>query len=269
MSITLPPPPTSLPPRGDLRRRVLAGEATVGAFLNLGSLASSELVARAGYDWVIVDLEHGMGSVGDVHAQLLAIQGTSTAGLVRVPSVERLRIARALDLGADGLMLPQVRSAAEAADGLSWMRYPPDGVRGVALITRGAGYSERSHGEVAAVVNPAILGVFQVETPAAVEVADEVASIEGVDVLFVGPADLSHAMGVPGRMDDPGFVKALDRVVAACAAHGKSAGILLKDGASVAAARAQGFTFLGVGSDVSFVLAGARRELAAARAALG
>ncbi len=265
---TTSPPPPPLPPRGDLRRRVLAGEPTIGAFANLGSLASTELLARAGYDWLIVDLEHGMGSIADVHAQLLAIQGTPTAALVRVPSVERLNIARTLDLGADGLMLPQVRSEAEARDGVSWMRYPPEGTRGVALITRGAGFGERTHAEVAAQVNPAVLGVFQVETPAVVDVAADIAAIEGVDVLFVGPADLSHAMGIPGRFDDPSFVAALDRVVAACRAHGKSAGILLRDGAATAAAIRQGFTFIGVGSDVSYVIAGARAQLADARSAL-
>jgi len=259
----------AVPPRGDLRRRVLAGEPTVGAFVGLGAPASAELVARAGFDWAILDLEHGMGSVSDLHAQLLAVQTTPTAAIVRVPSVERLRIDRALDLGADGVMLPQVRSAAEARDGVSWMRYPPAGVRGVALVTRGAGYGAVDHPAIAEQVNESLLGVFQVESPEAVAAADDLASIDGVDVLFVGPADLSHTMGIPGRFDDREFVAALDRVVGACRAHGKAPGILLKDGASVAASRARGFTFLGVGSDVAFVIAGARRELDEAREALG
>jgi 4-hydroxy-2-oxoheptanedioate aldolase len=262
------PPPPSLPPRGDLRRRVLAGEPTIGAFVNLGSLASAELVARAGYDWVIVDLEHGMGTISDLHAQLLAVQATPTTALVRVPSAERLNVGRAMDLGADGLMIPRLERVAEVTETLTWMRFPPDGVRGVALPNRGGGYGEIGHAELAARVNPTILGVFQVESPAAVESAGELAAIEGVDVLFVGPADLSHAMGIPGRFDEPSFVAALDRVVGACRAHGKSAGILLKDGASVAASHAQGFTFIGVGSDASFVTSGARQQLAAARAGI-
>jgi 4-hydroxy-2-oxoheptanedioate aldolase len=108
--MTVSPTPPPLPPRGDLRRRVLAGERTLGAFLNLGSLASAELVGRAGYDWVIVDLEHGMGTLSELHAQLLAVQSTATAGLVRVPSAERLNVGRALDLGADGLMIPRLES---------------------------------------------------------------------------------------------------------------------------------------------------------------
>jgi 2-dehydro-3-deoxyglucarate aldolase/4-hydroxy-2-oxoheptanedioate aldolase len=264
----MPPTATPLPPRGELRRRVLAGEPTIGAFCNLGSLVAAELVARAGYDWIVIDLEHGMGSVTDLHAQLLAVQGTPTAALVRVPSAERLNVGRALDLGADGLMIPRLEAVAEVAETLTWLRYPPAGVRGVALQTRGAGYGEIGHADLAADVNADVLGVFQVESPAAVEVADELAAIDGVDVLFVGPADLSHAMGIPGRFDEPAFVAALDRVVAACRAHGKGAGILLRDGASAAAARAQGFDFIGVGSDSAFVAAGSKAQLGAARAGL-
>jgi 4-hydroxy-2-oxoheptanedioate aldolase len=248
---------------------VLAGEPTIGAFLNLGSAVSAELLARAGYDWLIVDLEHGMGTQADLHAQLLAVQITTTAAVVRAPSVERLRIDRALDLGADGIMLPQVGSAEEARSAVSWLRYPPAGQRGLALATRGAGFTERSHTEVAARVNESILGVFQVESMAAVDAAAEAASIDGVDVLFVGPTDLSHSMGIPGQINHPDFLAAVDRVVRACRDNGKSAGILLRDGASAAGARTQGFTFIGVGSDVGFAIAGARSELAAARAALG
>ncbi len=264
---TLPAPP--LPPRPDLRRRVLGGETTIGAFANLGSTASTELLARAGFDWLIVDLEHGMGGEAELHAQLLAIQGTPTAGLVRVASAERLRVGRALDMGADGLMIPRLETPGDVGETLTWMRYPPAGMRGVALANRGGGYSELAHGDLAATVNDRLLGVFQVESMAAVEAAGEVAAIDGVDVLFVGPADLSHSMGIPGRIDEPGFVAALDRVIAACRAHGKSAGILLRDASGVRAAHAQGFTFVGIGSDASFVIAGARGGLAEARAAIG
>ena len=263
---TLPPAPP-LPPRPDLRRRVLAGEVTIGAFVNLGSLAGAEITARAGFDWVIVDLEHGMGAEGDLHAQLLAVQGTPTAALVRVASAERLRVGRALDMGADGLMIPRLETTAEVEQTLSWMRFPPAGIRGVALANRGGGYAEVAHADIHE-RNARLVGVFQVESPAAVEAADAIAAIDGVDVLFVGPADLSHAMGMPGRFEEPAFVAALDRVVAASRAQGKSAGILLKDSSVLPGALAQGFTFVGIGSDTSFLLAGARDNLAQARAAV-
>ena len=165
-------------------------------------------------------------------------------------------------------MIPRLETSAEIAETLTWMRYPPAGIRGVALGTRGGGYAEIAHADLATTVNDRVLGVFQVESPAAVEASGETAAIEGVDVLFVGPADLSHSMGMPGRFDEPAFTAALDRVVANARAHGKSAGILLKDASGVAAAAAQGFTFIGIGSDSSFLSAAARAGLAQARAAV-
>jgi 4-hydroxy-2-oxoheptanedioate aldolase len=266
--MSMPPAPPT-PPRGDLRRRVLAGEPTVGVFLNLGSAAAADLVARAGFDWVVIDLEHGIGGEPDLLAQLLAVQATPTCAVVRVPVSERIRVGRALDLGADGLMIPRLDTVAEVADTVRWMRYPPAGIRGVALPTRGAGYGAIPHADLAATVNPRILGVFQVESGDAVRAAGEIAAIDGVDVLFVGPADLSHSLGIPGRLGEPAFVAALDAVAAACRAHGKSAGILLPDASGVSAARARGFTFIGVGSDGAFVANGGRQALTEARGALG
>src|SRR5262245_43805566 len=123
----------------DLRSRLRAGETLYGSFATLGSPVATEILARAGFDWLIVDLEHGAATEADLLANLLAIGTTRTAALVRVPSGERLRIGRALDLGAHGLMIPQMASAAEVAEAVSFMRYPPDGKRGLALSTRGAG----------------------------------------------------------------------------------------------------------------------------------
>lgn len=265
--MTNPPAPVQLPPRPDLRRRVLAGEPTIGLFVNLGSAASAEVVARAGYDWTVVDLEHGAGTEAELLGQLLAIQATPTAAVVRVVSAERMRVGRLLDLGADGLMIPRLETPEEVVDTVSWMRYPPAGIRGVAAGTRGAGYGTILHPEIRT-LNERILGVFQVESPAAVAAAAEIAAIDGVDVLFVGPADLSHSMGIPGAFEDPAFLAALDRVVAAASAHGKGAGILLRDASEVPAYRARGYSFIGIGSDLGLVMSGARSQLAAARAAI-
>ncbi len=253
----------------DLRRRVLAGEVTIGAFLNLGSSVAAELVARAGFDWVVIDLEHGAGTEADLYPQLLAVQGTSTAALVRVSHAARLPVGRVLDAGADGVMIPRLDTLPEITETLGWMRYPPAGIRGVAASTRGAGYSAVPHAELASTVNPRVVGVFQVESPAAVDMAGAVAAIEGVDVLFVGPADLSHAMGIPGQLDAPPFLAALDRVVAACRAQGKAAGILLREPAAVAGIVERGFTFIGVGSDSGYVMGEAARVVRDARAAGG
>jgi 4-hydroxy-2-oxoheptanedioate aldolase len=144
------------------------------------------------------------------------------------------------------------------------MRYPPDGMRGLALSTRGAGLGELGHADIGA-VNQRITGIIQVESPSAVEHADEIAAIDGADVLFVGPTDLSHSMGIPGQFDDPRFRAALERVVAAADGAGKAAGILLYNMAVLHRHLDLGFRFIGLGSDGSFVADGARAVLASAR----
>jgi 2-keto-3-deoxy-L-rhamnonate aldolase RhmA len=259
--------PAPIPPRPDLRRRVLAGEPTLGLWVMLGSIAATDVMARAGYDWLMVDLEHGMFEESAVLGLLTTIQGTPTAGLVRVVSAERMRVGRILDLGADGVMIPRLESIADIRETLSWMRYPPAGIRGLAQATRGAGYFTVAHQDVAA-INDDVLGVFQVESPAAVDIAGEVAALDGVDVLFVGPADLSHAMGIPGEVTNPRFIEALDHVAAVARAAGKAPGMLVRGADEVAGYRARGFTFLGIGADLGLVANGARSQLAAARAAL-
>jgi 2-keto-3-deoxy-L-rhamnonate aldolase RhmA len=261
-------PAPSIPPRAGLRHRVLAGETVIGLFVQLGSLVAADVVGRAGFDWTIVDLEHGMATETDLLAQLVAIQATPTAAIVRVSSAERMRVDRILDLGADGLMIPRLETPEEVRQTLTWMRYPPAGIRGLAGTTRGAGYNTVAHPDIQT-INERILGVFQVESPLAVEHVEELAAIDGVDVLFVGPADLSHAMGIPGEFANPVFVEALDHVAAVARAHGKGAGMLVRDASEVAAYAARGFTFIGIGSDAGLLIGGARSQLAAARAALG
>jgi 4-hydroxy-2-oxoheptanedioate aldolase len=268
MSNTAATPIPSLPPRGDLRRRVLAGEPTVGLWLGMGSILASEIVARAGYDWVVLDLEHGMAGETELLGELVAVQATPVAALVRVVSAERMRVGRVLDLGADGVVIPRLETEAEMGEVLTWMRYPPAGIRGVAAGVRGPGYGTVPHAELR-LLNDRLLGVFQVESGVAVEAADALAAIDGVDVLFVGPADLSHDLGIPGEFSNPRFVAALDRVAAAAAAHGKAAGMLLSDASEVPAYLARGYRFLGIGSDYGLLTKGARSQLAEARAAIG
>ena len=254
--------------RDTVRRRILAGETLFGAWTDMSSPLATEITGRAGFDWLIADLEHGAGTEAELLAVLLAAEASGAAAFVRPQSGERLRIGRALDMGAAGIMVPRLDTAAQAAEAVTFLHYPPDGVRGVALRTRGARLGTVGHADVGR-LNAGIVGIVQIESPSAVREADAIAAVDGVDVLFVGPADLSHSMGIPGRFDEPSFVAALDAVVAACRAHGKSAGILLKDATVLPGALAQGFTFVGVGSDSSFLGSAAREGLARARAATG
>jgi 4-hydroxy-2-oxoheptanedioate aldolase len=248
----------------NLRHRILSGETLLGTFLGLGSPVAAELCARAGFDWVVIDLEHGAGSESDLLASLHAVGSTPTTALVRPRSADRLRIGRVLDLGAHGVMVPRVDLPEQAADAISFMRYSPDGTRGLALSTRGAGLGELDHGAVRA-VNQQIVGIIQVESPSAVEHATELASIDGVDVLFVGPTDLTHSMGIPGRFDDAQYLSALERVVAAANGAGKATGILLRDAKALPRHLELGFRFVGLGSDGAFIVDGARAVLRAAR----
>lgn len=246
------------------RERILAGERLFGCWCGLGSPLAAELAARAGFDWVLVDLEHGAATEGELLAHLTAIEAAGATALVRPQSGERLRIGRALDLGATGVVIPRLDGVAQASEAMTYLRYPPDGVRGIALFTRGARLGAVAHAGVRD-LNAAIVGIVQVESPGAVRDAGAIAALDGVDVLFVGPADLSHSLGVPGRFGDPTYQAALRTVVEACRANGKSAGILLYDPASFGPHLELGFTFVGLGADASFVANGAAAALAAAR----
>lgn len=248
----------------DLRTRIRSGETLIGVFSDLASPLAAELCGQAGFDWAVLDLEHGAATEADLLALLYAVGTTPMAPLVRPQSAERLRIGRALDLGAAGIVLPQLQSLDEVRTALRYLRYPPVGHRGVALRTRGAGMGTIGHGDVARVVNERVVGIVQIESAGLLPDADAIAALEEVDVLFVGPADLSHSLGIPGRFDEPVYQDALRSVVAACQAHGKAAGILIYDAAGLPPLLDLGFRFIGLGSEGSFVSAGARAMLAAA-----
>ena len=246
------------------RQRVLRGDVLLGAFLNLDSPAAAELCARAGFDWLIVDLEHGAGNEAGLVPILTSIEVTPTAALVRPASGERIRIGRALDLGATGIMVPRLDTVDEVRQAVSYLRYPPDGVRGVALLTRGARFGSVPHAKVRS-LNDDVLGIIQIESAAAVASVAEIAAIDGVDVLFVGPSDLSHSLGIPGQLEHADYLAALDAVVAAARRAGKSAGILLRQASDLQRHLKLGFRFVGIGSDAGFVVDAAAAALAAPR----
>ena len=154
-------------------------------------------------------------------------------------------------------MVPRLETVDEVRETLPYLRYPPEGIRGVALATRGAGLGEVAHADIAA-LNASVVGVFQVESPLGGRATPtQIAALDGVDVLFVGPADLSHAMGIPGRFDEPAFVEALRRSRAATERAGKAAAILLRTAADAPRYLELGYRFIGIGSDLNFVIDGA------------
>jgi 4-hydroxy-2-oxoheptanedioate aldolase len=241
-----------LPP--DFRRRVLAREWLAGTFLNLGSPVTVEIAGLAGFDWLLIDHEHGPGGEDTLLHQLHAASATPAFPVVRIAANEAPRFKRVLDMGALGVMVPYVSTAAEAQGAVAAMRYPPHGIRGVAKFNRGAGFGGDFE-EYYLHAHERLLGVIQIETPEAVKNIDAIAAVEGADVLFVGPTDLSYNMGIRDQLESALFVETLKRVSDAAAKHGKAAGILVQSGAMVQRVRELGYSFVALGSDGSGVRA--------------
>ena len=232
-------------------------QLTLGTWLSIGSPVIAELAAVCGLDWVLLDLEHGCGSEADVPEQLRAVRGGPTRAIVRVPVDRPDLVARMLDQGADGVMVPHVDRVAQAEQFVRAASYPPRGQRGVSRTVRAHDYGLRPLDG-----RPAPLLIAQIETLDAVHEAAGIAQVDGIDVLFVGPADLQHDLAVRQPTAAAGFEDCLDRVVAAARTAGKAAGILVREPGDLPRRMEQGFTFVAVQSDVA-ILRDAFRSLAA------
>jgi 2-keto-3-deoxy-L-rhamnonate aldolase RhmA len=243
-----------------LRDRLGAKELLLGAFLQLGSPVAAEIAARCGLDWALIDLEHGSGSEADLVPQLQGLGVVGTPAIVRVESLSRLRIGRALDLGAQGIMVPQLNDAEGAVEFVRYLRYPPHGARGVGLSARGAGFGTASHEDVGR-INESLTGIVQIESEKGVANASEIASVDGVDVLFVGPSDLSHALGVPGNFDHATYMGALGTIADAARGNGKAVGVHIPGTAEFGRYHSLGFRFISIGTDASTLAAGLRNAL--------
>lgn len=242
-----------------INRDRLRTEVLAGTFLNLGSATAVEIAAQAGFDWLLLDHEHGSGYFGDLRAQLLAASTTAAAAVVRLPSIDADLVKFTLDSGAAGIMFPYVANADEAARAVRCMKYPPAGSRGVAQVIRATDYG-RNWQTYLADANAKSLVVVQIETPEAADQADAMAAVPGVDVLFVGPMDLSVNLGHPGDFTPPGFIGHLKNVVAACQRHGKTAGILSRP-ELVRSHIDLGFRFVALGSDSGAIVTGMQNSL--------
>ena len=246
-----------------LDKNRLSRELLAGTFLNLGCPNAVEIAAGTGFDWLLLDLEHGSGSLADLRCMLMACHGSTASPIVRIRSVDADTVKFVMDSGAAGIMFPYVSTPEDAMRAVQYMKYPPLGTRGVAGIIRATDYG-RNWKDYFSTSNQRSLVIVQIETAEAVEVAESIAAVEGVDVLFVGPLDLSVNLGCPGDFTQPHFVEALKRVIAACEKHGKSAGILSRP-ELVAQHKALGFRFLALGSDSGSIVSGLKQSLEAMR----
>ncbi len=246
----------------DFKARLTRGEALIGAFICLPSPESAELFAELGYDWLIIDTEHGPYDTLTAQRMLQAAGGRCPC-VVRVPSHEDVWIKKALDIGAAGVLVPLVNTPAIAAGVQRACRYAPEGTRGMggARAHRyGVGFQDYVAG-----ANREIAAIVQAEHIEAVNHIDAIAAVPGIDAIFVGPYDLSASMGKPGRIQDPEVQAAIRRVRDATLKAGRKLGIYCSDPESARDSLRQGYTLIGMSTDLNYLTQSAGAALASAK----
>jgi len=242
-----------------LRKRLRAGEELIGIFNPYREPMFAELLAKTGFDFAIFDGEHGLISESDMPALVLAAEQSGCCPLVRTPSMHPRVIGRHLDFGAQGVVAPMINTKDQAAELLSSCLYPPEGARGLAY-TRSLGFGlDGSVADAMVRSNRDVLTVAQVETRLAMENLPDILQLERLDMIFVGPADLSVSLGVPLQFDHPKFVQALASIAAQTLKAGKYVGVLIGDPQQIGPLRQMGFRFYACYADT--LIASAGRDL--------
>jgi 4-hydroxy-2-oxoheptanedioate aldolase len=239
-------------PKNALKAALAAKTLQRGIWMNLVSPIAAEALAGAGFDWLLIDGEHGPNDIPTILQQVQAIGGR-TSIVVRPPVGEVRLVKQLLDLGVQSLLIPMVESVDHAAQMVRAVTYPPHGIRGVgASVARASDY-----GRIADYIQTAdaqICLILQIENLAGLAALPEILKLDGVDGIFIGPADLAADMGFPGNAGAPEVQAVIDRTLGEIMAAGKSAGILTFDPASAQRYAQMGVTFLGVGGDVAILV---------------
>jgi 2-keto-3-deoxy-L-rhamnonate aldolase RhmA len=240
-----------------LKKKLGRGEAAIGAFVGLGHPDVTEMLARLGFDWLLLDAEHGPLSFETMQVMMQAINGTDCVPIVRPQWNDPVQIKRVLDIGAYGVLVPWVNSKEDAENAVRACRYPPQGIRGY-----GPRRAARFDADYFKTADSEILVAIQIETRQAVENLDEILSVPGVDACYVGPYDLSCSLGlgVPPQWDNPDYLKVLDMILAAAEKHRKPAGMYASVD-TIEWALGKGFRLNTVGDADGFLLRGARAAL--------
>lgn len=247
-------------PRNPFKHGLHAGIQQLGLWSSLSSHYTVEVVAGAGYDWLLLDTEHSPNDVESVLSQLQACAPYPTHPVVRVAWNDAVLIKRYLDIGAQSLLIPFVQNAEEARAAVAATRYPPQGVRGVAGTTRAnrfgrvPGYARRAHEELCVLV--------QVETRQALDNIEAICAVEGVEGVFIGPADLHASLGYVGETGNPAVVPLIEDAIRRIRRAGKAPGVLTGVEAEVRRYIDAGCLFTAVGSDVGILARGAEQFLA-------
>ncbi|MEM7168877.1 MAG: aldolase/citrate lyase family protein [Pseudomonadota bacterium] len=227
-----------------LKHKLARGSAVTGCWLSLFSPLAAEIVGAADFDCFMVDLEHGPGSVMDAIAMMQAVKGHGRSVLARVPENNPVWLKRILDAGVHGVMIPSVENAAEARAAVSACRYAPKGTRGMAApVVRATGYGQDWQSYVQRVEDDLLI-ICQIESPQAVEQVEKIAATEGLDMLFVGPFDLSGSLGHPGQPDHEAVSQAMERIRAAAQSSGKLLGTIPTAKRSAKALYAAGYDLI-------------------------
>ncbi len=235
------------------------GRQTLGSWVSLANTLVAELMANFDFDWLCVDMQHGLVDFSDVYAMLPAISTTSTTPFVRVPWNEPHIIMKALDAGAYGVIVPMINNAEDAARAVAACKYPPLGARSYgparAVLYGGPDYGQRANDEIAV--------VLMIETEQGLAKVDEIAATEGVDCLFIGPSDLSLALGMEAGKGwgQPTFEAAVDSIAAACKRHGIAVGAYTHSPELAAEYLERGFHMVDVMGDSRFLAAGVQGAL--------
>jgi len=227
------------------------GKPQIGLWVSLGDALTTEVVAGAGYDWLLLDMEHGAGELSDVQAQLQVIKGYDSTAIVRPDWNDPVKVKRLMDLGAPGLLFPMVQNAEEADAAVAATRYPPKGIRGFGGTTRATGFGRDNDYTTNVDDNTAVL--VQVESLQALENVEAIASVDGVDGVFFGPADIAADMGYLGQaMHDVVWAKILPAAMRLISRK-IPVGTLVRDVAFARRLLGAGFTFVACGSDAGLL----------------
>jgi len=231
-------------------------EPSYGTWVASSSLVCVDALRGLGFDWLMIDTEHAQVNPETLAAMVALPADGEPAPLVRVGDVDQYLIKQALDAGAHGVLVPLVSTEAQARAAVRYAKYPPDGVRGIAAVA--ASRYGRELGTYLRSANDETLVGVQIETREALENLEAIAAVDGLDLLFVGPQDLTLNLGLMDDRKHPKLREAMRRVVQACDKHGKVPGTLVIDGDEKRAALEIGFRFVALASDVRFLLDGAR-----------
>lgn len=246
-------------PRNTFKQALREGRAQIGLWSSMASNYSVEVIAGAGFDWVLLDTEHSPNDLESVLGQLQTAAAYPAHPVVRVPWNDMVTIKRFLDVGAQSLLIPYVQNADEARAAVAYTRYPPVGVRGVGFTTRATRFGRIAN--YAATAAEQLCVLVQVETEPAMREIEAIAAIDGVDGIFIGPADLHASMGYPGKLNEPKVVQLIDDGIKRIRAAGKAPGILTGVTADAKRWLDLGAQFVAVGSDI-VLLARAAEALA-------